>query len=487
MIADYEDYDGLGLAALVADRKVTPLEVLETAYAAMLQKEPAVSAISHRFFDLGRAAVAAGLPDGPFRGVPLFVKDAGLAVAGTPTSFGSRLFEGTVCAADDTLATRLKAAGMAPVARTRSPEFALSFTTEPAAFGPTRNPWAADRSAGGSSGGAAAAVAAGIIPLAQASDGAGSIRVPAAHCGVFGFKPSRMRNPVGPRMAEIIAGMGAPHAITRSVRDSAALLDATAGADIGDPYAVAPPVRPFLAETMRDPPPLRIGLVTAPGIGQECAAAVRDAAALCSGLGHHVEEAEIGHDDAALKAAWRLIAGAGLANMIAPALSGITEEAASRLIEPVNLAWMEEGRGWSALDYVQAVATLHRTGRVLGAFFSRFDVLMSPVTAEIAPPLGFLAGAGMTLDAFFDRFWAHAPFTPIFNATGCPAMSVPLFWTEPLAGAPRGLPVGVHFGAGPGADGLLFALAGQLERARPWAGRRPALGADRSAASSASR
>jgi amidase len=333
------------------------------------------------------------------------------------------------------------------------------------------------RSAGGSSGGAAAAVAAGLVPIAHASDGAGSIRVPAAHCGVFGFKPSRMRNPLGPRIAESNAGMGTPHAITRSVRDSAALLDATCGADIGDPYAVEAPRRPFLEETKRDPPPLRIGLVTSPGIDVDvdphCLAAVVHAATLCGDLGHHVEEAVTGHHGEELKKAWRVIAGAGCAASVGPVIAGMSPAEAAALIEPVNLEWIEEGRSWSASDYLSAVSVLHRTGRTIGGFFKRFDILLSPVTAEIAPPLGALAGRGAALADFYNRFWAHAPFTPLFNATGFPAMSVPLYWTVPSAEAPRGVPVGVQFGAGPGKDGALFGLPAQLERAQPWSGRRP--------------
>lgn len=475
MIAEYGQLDGIELAALLRSGAVSAREVLDSAADAIGRHEPAVGALVHSFPKLGESIAAMSPSDGPFRGVPIVLKDAGLSMAGTPLTAGSRLFAGTVCAADDTLAGRLRVAGFRPIARSKTPELSLSLTTEPEAFGPTRNPWAPGRSAGGSSGGAAAAVAAGLVPVAQASDGAGSIRVPAAHCGLFGFKPSRIRNPLGPQLAEGNAGMGTPHAITRTVGDSAALLDATAGADIGDPYAVPAPQRSFLAEARRDPPRLHIGLLMPPvgALDPHCRAALDEAAALCADLGHHVEEASCDYDGEALKHAWRAVAGVGAAALVAPRLADLGMNGLAELVEPVNLEWIEEGRRCTATDYLAAVTVLHRTGRALGRFFLRHDVLLSPVTAELAPPLGELAGRGRSLDQFYDRFWSHAPYTALFNAAGCPAMSVPLYWTEPFADAPDGLPVGVQFGAAFGADGLLFALAGQLERARPWRARRP--------------
>lgn len=478
MIGEYTELDATGLAALVRDRAVTPQELLESATEIIARREPAVGALAHRFPELGENLAAKGESEGgPFWGVPIVIKDAGLSVAETPLSAGSRLFDRIICDADDTLATRLKAAGFLLIARSKAPEFSLSFTTEPEAFGPVHNPWALDRSAGGSSGGAAAAVAAGLTPLAHASDGAGSIRVPAAHCGLFGFKPSRIRNPLGPRVAEGNAGMGTPHAITRTVRDSAGLLDAISGPDAGDPYAVPAPKRRFFIEAQEDPPPLRIGLVTQPSvaaeISPECREAVLGAAKLCADLGHHIEEAEIGYDGEALKQAWRVVAGVGVAAFTAGRIADLGAQRTRELVEPVNFDWIEEGRHRPATEYLAAVRCLHGTSRSLARFFGHYDILLSPVTAEVAPRLGELAGDGYSLDAFYDRFWAHAPFTAVFNSSGSPAMTVPLHWTEPRSGAPLGLPVGVQFGAAFGADGLLFALAGQLERARPWAARRP--------------
>jgi amidase len=464
------DGDALQLAALVRAGDVSATELLDAAVARMDACEPELNAVVHRFAERGRAAIAAGLPDGPFSGVPFLLKNTGLDVAGTILSTGSRLFDGVVSAADATLTARYKAAGLVLIGKTNTPEFAMSFTTEPVAFGPTRNPWDLTRGAGGSSGGSAAAVAAGYVPMAHSSDGAGSTRVPAAHCGLFGFKPSRMMNPLGPVAVEGIAGMSTPHAVSRSVRDNAALLDATSGPDVGDPYA-APARGPFLPATQTEPERLRIGYTPASPLGTPvdaaCAAAAADAAKLCEAMGHAVEETDAGYDAHALASAWQVIVGVNvLTSVDARAQSlGITD--LSGWIEPVNLAWTAAARALPATAYLGAVNTLHRTARALGRFFERFDILLSPTTAEPAPRLGRLAGAGKTLEEFWQSFWQHAPFTCAFNAAGAPAMSVPFgFNTD-------GLPIGVHFGAAFGRDALLFSLAGQIERARPWAHMRP--------------
>ena len=468
--ADYEAHDATGLAALVRSRAVTATDLLDLALS-RIDADPGINAVVHRYDDTARRRIAHGLPDGPFTGVPFLVKGTGAALAGAEFSNGSALLRGSVATVDSVLAARQLAAGLVPLGRTNVPEFALSFTTEPEAFGPTRNPWDRTRSPGGSSGGSAAAVAAGMVPMAHASDGAGSTRVPAAHCGLFGFKPSRMRNPMGPDVAEGVAGMGTPHAVTRSVRDSARLLDATSGPDIGDPYAVPPPARPFADELARPPVPLRIGLLGAAAspvpIDPACLEALDAAARLCQSLGHHVEPATLPHDAEGLRHAWRVIAGV---NLVRPVLAeGKRRHLPDPLaeIEPVNAEWLQEGQGWTGEDYLAAIAQLHRSSRAMGSFFQRHDILLSPVTATPPPILGQLAGHALSLDAFFQRFWDHAPFTPIFNASGCPAMSVPLGWP------PSGLPIGVQFGAAFGQDGLLFALASQLEQAQPWFHRRP--------------
>lgn len=469
--AEYENYDATGLAALVRAREVTPEELLDAALARITAHEPALHALVHRFEDKARAAIADGLPDGPFTGVPFLLKNTGFEMEGTILSTGSALFKDAVSGRDGTLTARYKAAGLVILAKSNTPEFALSFTTEPDAFGPTRNPWDLSRSPGGSSGGSTAAVAAGYVPMANTSDGAGSTRLPASHCGLFGLKPSRMVNPLGPVVVEAIAGMSTPHAASWSVRDNAALLDVSGGPDIGDPYLSPVGPQSYLSQVERDPSRLRIGFTPDSPLGTpvdpECARVAREAAALCESLGHSVEICEPGYDAQALKAAWRIIVGAN----VAPAVEmrgralGLADPLAH--IEPVNAEWVEEARRLPATAYVGAVNTLHQMARAMGRFFQRYDILLSPAAAELPPKLGVLAGAGKTLDAFYDAFWQHAPYTCVFNASGCPAMSVPLGMSG------DGLPVGVQFGAGFGQDGLLYSLAGQLERARPWSHRRP--------------
>ena len=310
---DYDTYDGLGLAALVRRRELKSEELLETAIARVEARNPGVNAVVTRLYDRARAAIAAGLPEGPFTGVPYLLKDLGVLYAGAVTTWGSRLFANYVADHDSEITVRLKRAGLVIFGKTNTPELGLSASTEPRLFGPTRNPWNPGRSAGGSSGGAAAAVASGMLPMAHATDGGGSIRIPASCCGLFGLKPTRARNPMGPDQGEGWSGASVGHAVTRSVRDSAALLDATSGPDVGDPYWAPPPTGPFLAEVGRDPGRLRIALTTTPWNGQavdpECSAAAGAAAKLCAELGHVVEEARPEVDAEALGQATRTIVG----------------------------------------------------------------------------------------------------------------------------------------------------------------------------------
>jgi len=450
----------LEMAAAIRKGSVAPDHFVTRAQARIAALNPALNAVIRD--------IPPELPatmDGPFAGVPLLLKDTGVALRGVALTSGSRLFDGQTDIADSTMGARLRQAGFVFLGRTNTPELALSFTAEGRYHGIARNPWDLSRSTGGSSGGAAAAVAAGMVPLSQASDGAGSIRVPAAHCGVFGFKPSRLRNPSGPGVAEGIAGMATLNAISRDVRDSAAFLDATHGPDQGDPWGSPPGEGGFLAAVDRAPGRLRIGMEVTGDAA--CRAAVEAAAALCRALGHEVVLARPDYDNAALKAAWFTIAAVATARSVRgfAARNDIADPLA--LLEPVNAEWVLRGDAISGTAYLDAVSVLHQTSRSMGRFFAAHDIYMSPTTAEIAPPLGWLSGEGMGVDAFMDRFWAHAPLTAVFNASGCPAMSVPLYRTA------TGLPVGVQFGAAFGAEALLFSLAGQLERAAPWAGFRP--------------
>lgn len=471
-VVDITRYDALALAELIRSGEISAEELLEATIERIEALNPQLNAVVHAHFDLARKAVADGLPDGPFRGVPFLIKNTGFEVDGMILSTGSELHRNTVSTRDGTLARRYKAGGLVILGKSNTPEFALSFTTESDAFGAARNPWDLSRTPGGSSGGSTAAVAAGLVAIANSSDGAGSTRLPASHCGLFGFKPSRMRNPLGPVAVEAIAGMSTPHAVSWSVRDNAALLDVSAGADIGDPYAAPAQGGTYLASLAGAPKGLRIGMTltspTGTPIDPQVLAAVRDTAKKLEALGHHVEDVVegAGYDGHALMKAWRIIAGVSAATGVSFSQQPGGPDPIDR-IEPVNQEWVREGRGRSGIEYMWAINQLHGTARALGRFFSRYDILLSPSSADLPPLLGELAGRGKSLDDFFARFWAHAPFTAVFNASGCPAMSVP------LAQSVEGLPIGIHFGAGFGNDALLFALAAQLEQAWPWFDRRP--------------
>src|SRR3989440_9655209 len=294
-MCNYEDHDGLGLAGLVKTGQVQPSELLAAAVERVEQTNPAINAVVNRMYDQAKTAIAAGLPEGPFTGVPYLLKDLGVLYAGTVTSAGSGLFRDAVADHDSEIVIRMKRAGLVIFGKTNTSEFGLATSVEPRLFGPTRNPWNLEHTAGGSSGGAAAAVASGMLPMAHATDGGGSIRIPASACGLFGLKPTRARNPMGPDAGEGWSGASIGHAVTWSVRDSAALLDATSGPDVGDPYWAPPPARPFLQEVGRDPGRLRIALTVTPWIegpvDPECAGAAAAAARLCASLGHHIEEA----------------------------------------------------------------------------------------------------------------------------------------------------------------------------------------------------
>lgn len=466
-MTDYDALDALAMADLVRRREVAPDHFVQEAQTRVARLNPALNAVVHDF-----APMAAPVK-GAFAGVPLWLKDTGVAIAGEPMTAGTRLHAGMRSLADNTVGARLRRAGFVFMGRTNTPELALSFTTEGTCHGVCRNPWDLTRSPGGSSGGSAALVAAGVVPLTQASDGAGSIRVPCAHTGTFGFKPSRLRTPAGPAVAEGMAGMATLHGISRSVRDSAALLDAIHGPDAGDPWACPPPSGRFLDAVTRPPGRLRIGLqLQGPEgfpLSPEVVAATTATTRLLTDLGHEVELAIPPVDHAALREAWFVIAAVNVAKGVKGVARAMGIPEPLSLLEPVNADWVRRSAAISGEDYLAAVQVLHGTARSMGTFFARHDAYLSPVTAEVAPKLGELAGTGKGPEEFFHRFWAHAPLTAMFNASGCPAMSLPLGMTQ------TGLPVGVQIGAAFGADELLFSLAGQIEAARPWAARRPVL------------
>ena len=471
-MSEFEAYDGLGLAELVKSRQVTPLELLAEAVARVDSRDRALNAVIHRFDEKARAAIAAGLPDGPFTGVPFLLKDLGALYAGEPTTSGSRFFSTYVPDHDSEVTRRYRAAGLVMFGKTNTPELGLSPTTEPALFGPVRNPWDHQRTAGGSSGGAAAVVAAGMMPMAHASDGGGSIRIPAACCGLFGMKPTRGRVPMGPDVGEGWGGMSTVHAITRSVRDSAALLDVVEGPDLGAPYWAPPKARSFLDEVGTPTGRLRIAFTTRPlsgaAIHPDCVRAAEEAAKLCADLGHHVEEAtpEI-PDPAGLSAAVRAVISANVRASFEERAEALGRAPGPDDAERMTQAMMHMAKDVDGAAYARAMRRIHAAGRAAARFFESWDVLLTPTLPEPPPRIGEMSLMAEDLKTVGDRIGAFVGFTSLWNATGQPAMSVPLHWNA------EGLPIGVQFVGRFGDEAGLFRLAGQLERARPWTHRRP--------------
>jgi amidase/6-aminohexanoate-cyclic-dimer hydrolase len=478
--AEYDDMDALELAARVRRRELAGGDVLDAALARIARIDPQIRAVCLLAADAARAAIRAGLPEGPFAGVPLLLKDITAAARGLPMTCGSRFFTGTGGEHDTALVERYRRAGFVLLGRTTTPEMAISPTTEAAVYGaPTRNPWRLEHSAGGSSGGAGAAVAARLVPLAHGSDGGGSIRIPASCNGVFGFKPTRARLPTGPDAGEGWAGLLTEHVLTRSVRDSAAALDATHGADPGA-YYVAPPVaRPYLREIETPPARLRIAFTAhrfdGGFVDPQCRAAVDSAARLCASLGHEVEEAAPGGFD------WHALLGNIVTVMASGSALAVRERsrALGRApredeLEPATRGAVRHAEAIRGPDYLAALAALHRFARAVAPFFDRYDALLTPVLATPPAPLGRWA---MTNPDFVDYrlgpdgLLNYVAFTPLANVTGQPAMSVPLHWSA------EGLPIGAHFVGRFGDEATLFKLARQLEQAAPWKDRRPGLSA----------
>ena len=468
---DYVAHDALGLAKRVADGEVQPLELLDTAIARAEAVDPKLNAIVIEHFDRARAAVASGLPKGPFHGVPWLLKDLHLLLEGTVTSYGSIPWRNFVAPHDSTLVDRYEAAGLVIFGKTASPEFGATATTESKLWGQTHNPWNLAHTPGGSSGGSAAAVAAGILPAANASDGGGSIRIPASCCGLFGLKPTRARVPLGPHRYEGASGLSVVHAVTRSVRDSAALLDISHGPAPYDPYAAPPVERPYLEEVGRDPGALRVGWVRRPitrtPVQPECEKAVADAAKLCESLGHSVEETAFDIDPRPYYEA------AGINNAVHTLRTiRAREQQLGRAIreeELESLNWVKIARAeaMSAVDMANARETFYRAGESVATMLQRFDVLLTPTQAAPPAKLGVMSLSNPDEAAFTAAAIDASAFTQLYNVTGQPAMSLPLHMT------PDGLPVGIMFAAAVGREDLLFRLAAQIEQERPWFDRRP--------------
>ena len=456
---DYRRHDAVGLAALVARREVSGTELLATATARMAEVNPKINAVVQDLTSTARTQTA---EPGPFSGVPFLVKDLGISLAGTPTTGGSKLFETTVATADSALGAAYRGAGLTIFGKTNTPEFGLWPFTESDLYGACRNPWDLTRTPGGSSGGASAAVAAGIVPAAHASDGGGSIRIPASCCGLFGLKPSRGRVSFAP-VGEGWGGASTHHAVTRSVRDSAALLDVACRPQPGDPYFLAPPERPYVEEVAREPGRLRIafmaGAMQAPALDPECEAAVRDAAQFCASLGHDVEEATIPGDVAAMAGAASYVISASIAAMLDAEAQRRGRPIAEGEIEAMTMGTYRRGQGVPATAYVQGLTALHAYTRAEAQLFESFDSLMLSTLGTPPIPVGWTFEDPKQLT---QRLFSFMPNTQAFNNTGQPAMSVPLAWSA------SGLPIGVQFVARMGDEATLIRLAGQLEQARPW-------------------
>jgi amidase len=476
---DYTGCDGLGLAGLVARREVSPRELLDTALAAAATINPELNAILQTLTDAGRAAIAAGLPAGPFQGVPFAIKELVLHARGVRCDMGSRLAQGLVPDADTELMARFRKAGLVLCATTQSPELGYNPTTECTLFGPVRNPWDPTRSAGGSSGGSAAAVAAGIVPVAHANDGGGSIRIPASCNGLVGLKPTRDRTPQGPDYADLLCGLAIEFAVTKSGRESAALLDAVAGADVGASGMLPVPVRPYREEVNTPPGRLRIAFSATPASGAaidpECVRAVTETARLLEDLGHTVVEDAPRFDWEAFLASIHVIWTGYTASAVQGLAAATGRTPGPATLEAVTLACYEEGRRHSAIDLLAAMAHGNTVSRQVGAFFSGYDAFVTPTVSQLPAPLGTLDQnrAGMSAMDWTRQLFTYVPFTPLFNTTGQPAISLP------LAESASGLPIGVQIAGRFGDEATLFRLAGQLEAARPWADRRPRLHAAR--------
>jgi len=472
---EYSGLDALALAELVREKKVKPIELVESAIARIEKLNPSINAVITPMFDHAREYAKSDLPDGPFKGVPFLLKDMVAEYAGVRYAEGTDFSQEYVSKYDTELVVRQKKAGLITLGKTNAPEFGILPTTEPRRFGPSRNPWNPDRSTGGSSGGSAAAVAARIVPMAHGNDGGGSIRIPAACCGVFGLKPTRNRNTLAPDFGELVGGLVAEHALTISVRDSAALLDATAGPCIGDPYYPPPPERPYLEEVEAPPEKLRIGFMTTAPTGiplhEECRKAVLDTAKLCEELGHHMEETTLQIDAESATKAGLIVMFASFAFELKIKAQNYGREPTQDQFEPLTWAICEAGAKYSAADYIIAVQQLHKLSRETAAQMEKYDVILTPTFAEPPLPLGSFDPTPENPMLPLIRAAIFIPFTSICNITGQPAMSVPLNWTE------DDLPVGSHFIGKYGDESTLFRLAAQLEKARPWADKRPPLSA----------
>lgn len=464
--------DATAQASLVRAGELTRSELVEAAIARIEQLNPTLNAVVTTVFEQALAGAEAAPADAPFCGVPFLLKDLAMEAEGIRFCEGSRFLSGHVSTVDSESVVRMRAAGLVMLGKTNTCEFGLKPTAEPLLFGATANPWDTGRTPGGSSGGSAAAVASGMVPMAHGNDSGGSIRIPASCCGLFGLKPTRARNTFAPLYGDAFGGWAVEHALTRSVRDSAALLDVTRGPAPGDPYAVPPPERPYVDEVGRPPGRLRVAYTTRTADGRpphpECRRALEDTVALCESLGHHVLERDLTELTPDVGERIGMVYDAA-AVWIVRYWSRIVGRAPERdELEPFTWALYERGLAATGGDYLLAVTDLQSFARRVAAAFQGFDVWMSPTLAQLPPPLGSMTETPEEPFRGNDVAGELVAFPLVVaNITGNPAMSVPAHWAE------DGLPVGVNVMAAFGDEGTLFRLAAQLEEARPWAHRRP--------------
>ena len=462
--AEYDNFDGLGLSELVRNGDISPVELLDEAIDRTERINGELNAVVYTLYEEARSAVASGLPQGPFCGVPFLLKDLHLLMNGTITSNGSAMWRGVIAQHDSTLVTRYQEAGLVIFGKTNSPELGLQPVTEPRAFGPARNPWNIDKTPGGSSGGAASAVAAGILPVAHASDGGGSIRIPASCCGLVGLKPSRGRIPIGPDKAEGWAGQSTSHVVSRSVRDTAAMLDATAGPEIGEPYSAPVHNHCFMDATLMEPGGLRIAFSREKwGQGNyqdESIAGLDQTVALLEDLGHRVVETRPEFDAEAAGSAMFTIICVNTALAIRQRAQEVGCGVDELDMEDGTRLTMAMGNAITAADYAQAIQTNQTVGRLMGQFHLQHDILLAPTLSSPPAEVGYISEAAP--EEYGSRLFSFMGDTGIYNQTGQPSMSLPLHWNA------QGLPMGMMFSAAYGNDALLLQLASQLEKAKPW-------------------
>mgnify|MGYP000061566410 FL=1 len=486
---EYDDHDAIGLAELVRNGEVTPTELLDAAADRIEARNPALNAVVYDMLDRARGRVD-DLPDGPLKGVPFLVKDLKLKIAGTPTSNSSKLTRDLVATQSSVTFERYETAGLQTIGKTNTPEFGIMGITEPALRGPCRNPWNHEHTPGGSSGGSGAAVAARIVPIAHSGDGGGSIRIPGSACGLFGLKPTRGRVTMAPFMGEAWGGFVQEHVLSRSVRDSALLLDIEAQSTPGDPYVAPPKERPWLDEVGVDPGKLKIAFTPdtlfAGETHGDCRAALEDAVGLLKELGHEVVEARPDFPRADLVNAYFLVVATGVARFVETTAEAAGVRPRASDFEPAS--WLLAQIAWktSAPEYLAAINTIHAASRGVAAFFEEYDAFVTPTLARPPAQVGELAAQpnenlqmgllralplGALLDIALSKMgdgkMSYTPNTQLFNQTGQPAMSVPLFWND------AGLPIGTQVASRFGDEATLFRLAAQLEAARPWADRKP--------------